>query len=87
MFYIYIKSDPLRVSLNIFILHQFSEKQVLTTYTTNLSRFCFLGTAPVLAPNMWANEKNPKVDTRSRESNSGPQDCEADVLPHGPDTT
>ena len=30
------------------------EKQVLTTYT-NLSRFCFLGTTPVLAPNVWAN--------------------------------
>ena len=38
------------------------EKQVLTTYT-NLSRFCFLGTTPVLAPNMWANGK--KVDTAS----------------------
>ena len=30
------------------------EKQVLTTYT-NLSRFCFLGTTPVLALNVWAN--------------------------------
>ena len=36
------------------------EKQVLTTYT-NLSPFCFLGTAPVLAPNVWANEKIPKL--------------------------
>ena len=36
------------------------EKQVLTTYT-NLSGFCFLGTAPVLAPNVWANEKIPKL--------------------------
>ena len=27
-----------------------------TTYT-NLSRFCFLGTIPVLVPNVWANEK------------------------------
>ena len=36
------------------------EKQVLTTYT-NLSRFCFLGTTPVLAPNVWANEKVPKL--------------------------
>ena len=26
--------------------------------------------------------KNPKVETRSRESNSGPQDCEANALPH-----
>ena len=55
------------------------EKQVLTTYS-NLSRFCFLGTTPVLAPNVWANEKNPKVDNRSRKFNSGPQDCEADAL-------
>ena len=44
-------------------------------------RFCFLGTTPVLAPNVWANE-NPKVDTRFRESNSGPYDCEADALRH-----
>ena len=35
------------------------EKQV-TTYT-NLSRFCFLETAPVLVPNVWANEKIPKL--------------------------
>ena len=35
------------------------EKQVLSTYT-NLSRFCFLGTTPVLALNVWANEKIPK---------------------------
>ena len=33
------------------------EKQVLTTYT-NLSRFCFLGTTPTLAPKVWANEKS-----------------------------
>ena len=44
----------LSISLTIFIL------QVLTTYT-NLSRFCFLGTAPVLARNVWANEKIPKL--------------------------
>ena len=55
------------------------EKQVLTTYT-NLSQLCFLGTKPVLAPNVWANE-NPKVDTRSRESNSEPYECKADALP------
>ena len=41
-----------------------TEKQVLTTFT-NLSRFCFLGTTPVLAPNVWANEKS-HVETRSR---------------------
>ena len=52
------------------------EKQVLTTYT-NTSRFSSLGTTPVLAPNVWANE-NLKDDTCSRESNSGPNDYEAD---------
>ena len=26
--------------------------------------------------------KNPKVETRSRDSNSGPYDCKADALPH-----
>ena len=36
------------------------EKQVLTTYT-NLSPFCFLGTISVLVPNVWANEKIPKL--------------------------
>ena len=56
------------------------QKQVLTTYT-NLSRFFFLGTTPVLAPNVWADE-NPKVVNRSRESNSGHFDCEADAVPH-----
>ena len=38
------------------------EKQVLTTYT-NLSRFCFLGTTPALAPNVWANEKSQSWDS------------------------
>ena len=37
------------------------EKQVLTTYT-NFSRFWFLGTTPVLAPNVWANEKSQSSD-------------------------
>ena len=57
-----------------------TEKQVLTTFTS-LSRFCFLGTTPVLAPNVWANEKS-HVETRSRDSNSGPHDCKAHALPH-----
>ena len=59
------------------------EKQVLKIYT-NLSRICFLGTTPVLVPNVWANVgqwKNPKVDTHTGESNSGPRDCEVDALP------
>ena len=56
------------------------EKQVLATYTY-LSRFCFLGTTPVLVLNVQANE-NPKVETHSRDLNLGPYDCEADALPH-----
>ena len=39
------------------------------------------GDTLVLTPNVWANE-NPKVDTRFRESNSGPSDCEANAQPH-----
>ena len=71
--------DVVSLVLNIFIFSSF-EKQVHTT-STYIYRFCFLGTIPGLAPNVWANE-NPKVDTRSQESNSGPYDCEADALPH-----
>ena len=56
------------------------EKQVFTA-NTNLSRFYFQGTTPVLAPNVWIIE-NPEVDTRSLESKSGPHDCEADAPPH-----
>ena len=48
---------------------------------TNLSRFCFLGTLPVLAPDVLANEI-PKVGTRSRKSYSGTYDCKDDALPH-----
>ena len=47
--------------LNIFILHWLRNK-FLTTYS-NLSRFCFLGTTPVLVPNVWANEKIQKLTT------------------------
>ena len=31
-------------------------------------------------PNIWAND-NSKINTRFRESNSGPNDCESDALP------
>ena len=57
-----------------------TEKHVHTAWAS-LSRFCFLGPTPVLAPNVLANE-NPKVDTCSRESNSRPYDSETDALPH-----
>ena len=40
------------------------EKQVLRT-CTNLFRFCFLQTTPVLAPNVWANEKIPELTLAS----------------------
>ena len=49
-------------SLNIYFAS--IEKQVLTFYT-NLSRFWFLGTTPVLALNVWANEKIPKLTPAS----------------------
>ena len=48
------------VLLTKYFKHLSNEKQVLTTYT-NLSRFCFLGTTPVLVPNVWANEKIRKL--------------------------
>ena len=31
---------------------------------------------------MYGPMKNPKVETRSRDSNLGPHDCKADALPH-----
>ena len=31
---------------------------------------------------MCGQMKNPKDETRFRDSNSGPHDCEADTLPH-----
>ena len=57
-----------------------TEKQVFTIYT-NVSRFCVLGSTPGLAQNVWAYE-NPKDNTSSWGSNSGPYDCEAYALPH-----
>ena len=40
-----------------------------------------MGTTPVLALNVWANE-NPKDETRSWDSNSGPHDCKDEAVPH-----
>ena len=57
------------------------EKKVRTTYT-NLSRFCFLGTTPVLAPNMWANEEISKLTPAPGNRTRDLKDCEADALPH-----
>ena len=33
-------------------------------------------------PRMCGPMRNPKVDTRPRESKSGPRECAADALPH-----
>ena len=38
-------------------------------------------TSSGLALNVWPHE-NPKNDTRSKESNSGPYDSDAEALPH-----
>ena len=76
----FIKYRVLYFYMFVFIYFTLIEKQILTTYA-NLSRFCFLETTPVPAPNVWANE-NPKVDTRSWYSNQVPYDCKADALPH-----
>ena len=57
-----------------------TEKQVLTTHT-NLPRFCFLGTTPLLVAIVWANE-SPKVDNCSQGSNSRSEDCKAGALSH-----
>ena len=55
-----LKTLKLCLSLNIFILHRLRNKFLQLSYT-KLSRFCFLGTTPALAPNVWANEKIPKL--------------------------
>ena len=63
-----ISPFPTVFSKDLYCIHNWTdfyftsiEKQVLTTYT-NLFRFCFLGTTPVLAPNVWAIEKIPKLN-------------------------
>ena len=80
------KDEMLVTSIFLFLVYfkhiyfTSNEKQVLEIYT-NLSRFCFLGTTPVLKPNMWTNE-NLKVNASTRESNFGPYDYHANTLPH-----
>ena len=58
-----------------------SNLQILEKKDKECSREWLLKTNPVFMPNVWAN-KNPKVDTHSQESNSGPHGCEADALPN-----
>ena len=65
-------------NLNISILHRLKNRFYLTTYT-KFSRFCFLGTTPVLAPNVWANEKTPKL---TPAPGNRTRNYEADTLPH-----
>ena len=76
---IHIQSFKDSVSLNIFILHRLRNKFLqlilisLDSASWELHQYSRRKCGPM---------ENPKVETRSRDSNSGPHDCEADVLPH-----
>ena len=65
--------------LNIFILHRLRNKFLqlilisLDSASWELHQYLRRMCGPM---------KNPEVETRSRDSNSGPQDCKADALPH-----
>ena len=67
------------LSLNIFILHRLRNKFLqlilisLDSASLELHQYSRRMRRPM---------KNPKVETRSRDSNSGPHDCKADALPH-----
>ena len=67
------------VSLNIFILHRLRNKFLqpilisLDSPSRELHQY---------SRRMYWPMKNPKVDTCSRDSNSGPDDCKAVALPH-----
>ena len=67
------------LSLNIFILHRLRNKFLqlilisLDSASWELHQYSRRMCGPM---------KNPKVETRSRDSNSGPLDCKADGLPH-----
>ena len=67
------------ISLNIFILHRLRNKFLqlilisLDSASWELHQYSRRMCGPM---------KNPKVETRSRDSNSGPLDCKADALPH-----
>ena len=66
-------------SLNIFILHRLRNKFLqlilisLDSASWELHQYSRRMCGPM---------KNPKVETRSRDSNSGPHDCKVDALPH-----
>ena len=57
------------------------EKQVLTT-STNISLDSTSWKLHQYSRRICGPMKNPKVETRSRDSNTGPHDCKADALPH-----
>ena len=65
--------------LNIFILHRLINKFLqlilisLDSASWELHQYSRRMCGPM---------KNPKVETRSRDSNLGPHDCKADALPH-----
>ena len=66
-------------SLNIFILHRLRNKFLqlilisLDSASWELHQYSRRMCGPM---------RNPKVETRPRDLNSGPHDCKADALPH-----
>ena len=72
-------SNVLSLSLNIFILHRLRNKFLqlilisLDSASWELHQYLRRMCGPM---------KNPKVETRSQDSNLGPHDCKADALPH-----
>ena len=74
-----MKENLLYLSLNIFILHRFRNKfQQLTLISLDSASW----ELHQYSHRMCEPMKNPKVETRSRDSNSGTHDCKADALPH-----
>ena len=66
-------------SLNIFILHRLRDKflQLILISVDSASWELHQYSRRKFGP-----MKNSKVETRSRDSNSGPHDCKVDALPH-----
>ena len=74
-----LKLTEVKLSVNIFILHRLRNKFLqlilisLDSASWELHQYSRRMCGPM---------KNPKVETRSRDSNLGSQDCKADALPH-----
>ena len=67
------------LSLNIFILHRLRNKfQQLTLISLDSASW----ELHQYSRRMCGPMKNPKIETRSWDSNSGLHDCKADTLPH-----